>query len=127
MSGPEPPERPASSKRKKQRLGEPYAQWLLRTQGIRAAPGIQAAPHPAPAEAARRMGDAPEIQPLKGSAEFQQLMEMVMLGVMSAAASNRIAVGHETDAKAMGNRMHPEMEMLAALGAHGRHPIARNS
>lgn len=68
------------------------------------------------------MGDAPKIQPLKASAEFQALMEMVMVGVMSASVSNKIAVGHAADAEAMGNRMHPEMEMLAALGANGRYP-----
>ena len=45
-----------------------------------------------------------------------------MVCVMSASVANKIAVGHEADAKAMGNRMHPEMEMLAALGANGRYP-----
>ena len=49
------------------------------------------------------------------------MMESVMLGRMSCAMANQIAVGQASDAKAMGVPMHPEMKMLAGIGTRGRH------
>ena len=47
-------------------------------------------------------------------------MEMVMVGHVSCATANRIAVGQAADAEALGYPLHPEMKMLAELGTSGK-------
>lgn len=43
-----------------------------------------------------------------------------MVGHMSCATANRIAVGQAADAEALGYPLHPEMKMLAELGTSGK-------
>ena len=92
-----------------------YEEWLQRTHGLdpslQPGPAAPAAAAPAPAETLPRL-----------SAEFQTLMEGVMLGTMSATTANKIAVAQHHDSQAMGTAMHPEMAMLASLGTFGTHP-----
>ena len=57
---------------------------------------------------------------VRPSKQFQEIMEIVMVGHMSCSTASRIAVGQAADAGALGYPLHPEMKMLAELGASGK-------
>ena len=90
--------------------GAQFRAWQQRQAAVDA-PDAAAPPPPAPLAVAPLPGAT-----VRPSAQFQAMMEMVMVGHMSCATANRIAVGQAAD----GHPMHPEMKMLAELGTAGR-------
>lgn len=107
------PQMPPRTRFHKHFAGGQFRAWQQRQAAV-PAPDAAAPPPPAPLAAAP-LPDAT----VRPSAQFQEIMEMVMIGHMSCATANRIAVGQAADATAIGYPMHPEMKMLAELGSKG--------
>ena len=108
------PQMPPRTRFHKHFAGGQFRAWQQRQAAV-PAPDAAAPPPPAPLAAAP-LPDAT----VRPSAQFQEIMEMVMIGHMSCATANRIAVGQAADAKAIGYPMHPEMKMLAEIGTKGK-------
>ena len=97
------------SELQQQRNGRHYKAWLRRSQQH-----YNENAHHA------REGNAVEDSQVPPSAQFQETMEMLMVGHLSCATANRMAVAQAADAAVMGRPMHPEMKMLAEIGPKGR-------